>query len=85
MKITRLCKDCPEWTQVVCKHAFGVYWCIKSRDGKGCSLPIDNVAKAWSKAGWTENNGNSIPIAVPIKISQTNIQFQPPPLSDDDY
>lgn len=56
-QIVRRCKDCPTWTQIVCHHAFGVYWCVKSGDGEGCTNPLDGVAEAWRKAGWKPSDG----------------------------
>lgn len=98
-QIVRQCKDCPKWTQIVCHHAFGVYWCIKSGGGKGCSYPLDDVAEAWHKGGWTPGNGETVPITLPIRDTpkpipprkKVYVQFdlmptaELPPLSDDDY
>jgi len=66
-QIVRKCKDCPEWTQTVCHHAFGVYWCVKSGDGEGCKYPLDDVAEKWRKAGWTPDKGKAIPITLPVQ------------------
>ena len=71
-QITRRCKDCPTWTQIVCRHAFGVYRCIKSDDGEGCDCPLDGVAESWRKAGWQPGKGKSIPITLPV-ITKTPI------------
>lgn len=85
MKI-RHCRKCPTDTQAVCRHAFGTYYCIKSNGGKGCTHPLDAVANAWRKAGWNENDGNSIPITVPLNSpEQACLQLAPSSLSDDDY
>lgn len=86
MKLKRHCRKCPTDTQAVCRHAFGAYWCIKSNDGKGCVLPMDDVAKAWYKAGWTPEDDKSIPISLPLGTpEQATLQLAPPPLSDEDY
>ena len=94
MKITRKCKDCPTWTQTVCRHAFGVYWCIKSGDGEGCRNPLDEVAEAWRKAGWAPDKDEPVLINLPIKkqsksLNQEVFDFavkpEPPPLTDNDY
>ena len=74
-QIARRCKDCPTWTQTVCHHAFGVFWCVKSGDGEGCANPLDDVAEAWRKAGWKPGKGKSIPITLPVK----EISKQEPP------
>lgn len=56
--MTRKCGDCPPWTQTVCRHAFGKYWADKSSGGEGCDHPLDGVAEAWRKAGWTPDAPN---------------------------
>ena len=66
-QIVRKCKDCPTWTQTVCRHAFGVYWCVKSGDGEGCENPLDDVAEAWRKAGWKPGKSEAVPITLPVK------------------
>lgn len=86
----RRCRDCPKRTKAVCRHAFGVFWCIKSGDGEGCDHPLDGVAEAWGKSGWTPDNGKSVPIELSMtkenrQLEQRNLEFEPPPLSDDDY
>lgn len=86
----RRCSDCPKRTKAVCRHAFGVFWCIKSCDGEGCAHPLDDVAEAWSNAGWTPDKGKSVPIELPMTnekrpLVQPNLAFEPPPLTDDDY
>lgn len=73
--IVRRCENCPEWTQTVCRHAFGAYWRGKSGDGTGCRYPLDEVAEAWRKAGWNPGKGKSIPITLPVK----EIPKQEPP------
>ena len=82
----RKCKDCPKETQAVCRHAFGVYWCIKSADGKGCNHPVDGVAAAWKKAGWTPDGKvlETITLSVPVTAKQGEFEAVKP-LSDDDY
>ena len=65
-QITRRCKDCPTWTHTVCRYAFGVYWCVKSGDGEGCTYPLDDVAEAWRNAGWTPDKGKAVPITLPV-------------------
>ena len=87
----RRCKDCPKWTQTVCRHAFGAYWCIKSEDGEGCAHPLDGVAEAWRKAGWTPGRGKAVPISLPVEGRKSCVQTSLlltaglPPLSDSDY
>ena len=49
----RKCEACPAWTRTVCRHAFGKFWGDKSTNGEGCDFPLDDVAEAWRKAGWT--------------------------------
>ena len=66
-QIVRKCKDCPTWTQTVCRYAFGVFWCVKSGDGEGCRNPLDDVAEAWRKAGWTPDKGRAVPIMLPVE------------------
>lgn len=90
-QIVRKCKDCPKGTQAVCHHAFGAYWCIKSEDGEGCAHPLDGVAEAWRKAGWTPGNGKSVPITLPVDEEKPIVQASfaltagLPPLSESDY
>jgi len=74
--IVRRCENCPEWTQTVCRHAFGAYWRDKSGDGTGCRYPLDEVAEAWRKAGWKPGKGESIPIVLPAAADK---KPAPPP------
>ena len=62
----RKCADCPTWTQIVCRHAFGKFWDVKSRNGEGCDHPLDGVAEAWRKAGWTPDKGATKAITLPL-------------------
>lgn len=62
----RRCEKCPPWTQTVCRHAFGKYWNDKSDGGKGCTQPLDGVAEAWRKAGWTPDKGATKAITLPL-------------------
>ncbi len=62
----RRCEKCPPWTQTVCRHAFGKYWNDKSDGGKGCTQPLDGVAEAWRKAGWTPDKGATKTITLPL-------------------
>ena len=84
----RKCRKCPEQTKAVCKHAFGVYWCVKSNDGEGCDHPLDAVAEALEKANW---RGETVPIALPPKDRPTEIKlkqddlFKPKELTEEDY
>ena len=91
-QIARRCKDCPTWTQTVCRHALGVFWCVKSGDGEGCANPLDGVAEAWRKAGWTPDKGKSVPITLPVteppkvvrkpqpkKVAQVQLDLIPKP------
>lgn len=65
--IIRRCKDCPTWTKIVCRHAFGVYWCLKSNGGEGCSRPLDDAARIWRNDGWTPDKGKAVPITLPVE------------------
>lgn len=49
----RKCEACPAEVMAVCRHAFGKFWNDKSTNGEGCDFPLDDVADAWRKAGWT--------------------------------
>ena len=62
----RRCEKCPPWTQTVCRHAFGQCWNGKSSGGKGCDNPLDDVAEAWRKAGWTPDKGVTKTITLPL-------------------
>ena len=62
----RRCEQCPPWTQTVCRHAFGQCWNGKSSGGKGCDNPLDDVAAAWRKAGWTPDKGVTKTITLPL-------------------
>ena len=79
----RRCKVCPKETQAVCRHVWGVYWSVKSDDGKGCDAPMDGVVEAWRKAGWTPG-GKSVPITLPLKVEQATPALNPalPSLED---
>lgn len=83
--MTRKCSKCPDWTQTVCRHAWGVYWSVKSDDGRGCDLPMDDVAEAWRKAGW-KPGAATVPIVLPMprrqKPRQAVMDFTLPPLED---
>lgn len=64
----RRCEECPAWTKTVCRHAFGQFWEVKSRSGKGCDHPLDGVAEAWRKAGWMPDAlkaAKTAPVSVP--------------------
>lgn len=62
----RKCAECPTWTQTVCRHAFGKFWDVKSRNGEGCDFHLDDVADAWRKAGWTPDKGVTKTITLPL-------------------
>lgn len=82
----RKCKDCPKDTQAVCHHAFGVYWCIKSADGKGCDHPLDGVAAAWKNRGWGANGEPAKAVTLSVPLDATQCEFAATkPLSDEDY
>ena len=49
----RKCKDCLIGTRIVCEFAFAKLWPDKSHDGAGCDNPVDDVAEAWRREGWT--------------------------------
>lgn len=53
MGLARKCADCPAEVAAVCRHAFGAFWGGKSGGGEGCCHPMDGVAEAWRRAGWT--------------------------------
>ena len=63
----RKCAECPEWTQTVCRHAFGKFWNDKSTNGEGCDFPLDDVAEAWYAAGWKPWTGATISLTLPLK------------------
>ena len=67
----RKCAECPTWTQTVCRHAFGKFWDVKSRNGEGCDFPLDDVAEAWRKAGWTPEEGTTKEISLPLPGAPT--------------
>ncbi len=96
--LARRCSDCPKRTKAVCRHAFGVFWCIKSCDGEGCAHPLDGVVEAWSKAGLTPGTEMSAPQETPVvdvkkpverKMKRRYVQEEllnaTMPLTDDDY
>ena len=60
MAVKRRCADCPPWTQTVCRHAFAAFWNAKSGNGEGCDYPLDGVAEAWRKAGWTHPSSDRL-------------------------
>ena len=64
--LKRRCEKCPQWTQTVCRHAGDKYWNAKSNGGEGCDLPMDDVAEAWRKAGWTPGAGATQRLALPL-------------------
>ena len=60
----RKCEACPAEVMAVCRHAFGKFWGDKSTNGEGCDFPLDDVADAWRKAGWTpdaQKDANTAP------------------------
>ena len=83
----RHCKKCPPDTQSVCRHAFGVYWCIKSDNGKGCDNPMDDVAEAWEKATWRPSESESVPVTVVQDDLFGAAKLEPAPqsLTENDY
>ena len=62
----RRCEKCPADVQAVCRHAFGERWNGKSGGGKGCDHPLDDVAEAWRKVGWTPDKGATKAITLPL-------------------
>ena len=58
----RKCEVCPAEVVAVCRHAFGKFWNMKSRNGEGCDYPLDGVAEAWREAGW---KGETVPFQLP--------------------
>lgn len=85
----RKCKNCPEPTKNVCRYVFGVFWCIKSQDGKGCSHSLDAVSAAWRRSGWEMGRSAPVPISVneskTVSLVQDNLFPATAPLSDADY
>lgn len=67
----RMCAKCPEWTQIVCRHAFGRFWDAKSGSGEGCEHPLDDVAAAWKAAGW---RGEAVPILIPRRPARPQVK-----------
>ena len=63
----RKCEECPAEVQAVCRHAFGKFWGVKSHGGEGCDYPLDGVAEAWRKAGWTPDKGATKAITLPLQ------------------
>ena len=74
----RRCEKCPPWTQTVCRHTFGKYWNDKSDGGKGCTQPLDGVAEAWRKAGWTPEKGVTVGLVLPTRPTVHNAQLKAP-------
>ncbi len=73
---TRKCAECPDGVKAVCRRAFGRLWPVKSAGGRGCRLPLDGVAEAWRKRGWTpgapqsrENAARSVPLGGRVIIA----------------
>ena len=62
----RMCKDCPAETVAVCRHVWNRFWNDKSSGGEGCDHPMDGVAEAWRKAGWTPDKGETVAITLPL-------------------
>lgn len=82
----RACRDCPKRTQIVCRHAFGAYWAIKSGGGEGCDHPLDEVTAAWVKSGWRPGGKAVKTITVSVPVAKTQGEFAATrPLSDEDY
>lgn len=77
-QMTRTCEECPEWTRTVCRHAFGRFWDVKSRDGEGCDHPLDGVAEAWRARGWTPGTGTAIPVSLPLPPAAPPLPRRPP-------
>lgn len=66
----RKCAECPADVQAVCRHAFGKFWGDKSHGGEGCGHPLDGVAEAWRRSGWTPDAPQprqNAPVSVPLK------------------
>lgn len=64
--MSRKCAECPEWTQKVCRYAFGRLWKDKSNGGTGCEDPLDHVAEAWRAKGWTPEDGATQRVVHPL-------------------
>lgn len=99
-QIVRKCKDCPDTTHTVCCFAFGTLWRDKSRKGRGCAHPLDEVAEAWRKDGWRPGEEPRVRLKLPMdeqkpqaarkaatyrQTSLFSAPAEPPPLSEDDY
>lgn len=86
--ISRRCKDCADTTHTVCCFVFGKFWRNKSRNGHGCSHPLDAVAEAWEKAN---RKGETVQIALPPKEADNSKKyeqddlFKPKELTEEDY
>ena len=76
MEVKRRCAECPTWTQTVCRHAFGKFWNAKSGDGEGCNTPLDDVAEAWRKAGWTTEQGVTKRLTIPLPTRPVQGEFK---------
>ena len=63
----RKCEVCPAEVMAVCRYAFGKYWNDKSKNGEGCDHPLDGVAEAWKKAGWTPKDGETVGLVLPTR------------------
>ena len=76
MAVKRRCADCPPWTQTVCRHAFAAFWNAKSGNGEGCDYPLDDVADAWRKAGWTPEHGVTKRLTLPLPTRPMQREFK---------
>ena len=76
MAVKRRCADCPLWTQTVCRHAFAAFWNAKSGNGEGCDYPLDGVAEAWRKAGWTPEQGVTKRLTLPLPTRPAQGEFK---------
>ena len=75
--VSRRCALCPAWTRTVCRHAFGRFWGDKSRGGEGCAFPLDGVAEAWRRAGWTPGDGVTGEISLPLPAARQGTPAMP--------
>lgn len=76
MAVKRRCADCPPWTQTVCRHVWNKWWNARSHDGEGCNTPMDDVAEAWRKAGWTPEQGVTKRLTLPLPTRPAQGEFK---------
>lgn len=75
MEVKRRCAVCPPWTQTVCRHVWNKWWNARSHDGEGCIQPMDDVAEAWRKAGWTPAPRQPLPSLPKRTVKQGELKL----------